>query len=148
MVPAQDHRVEKVLAHIKRNLSRRISLAEAARIACLEPFYFSKRFRVVVGTTFVSWNTSERIQAAKKLLAENTSSISAIAVVVGYADLTTFERAFKRHESITPRHYRNLAKALSIEQKTPNREQETPRHRRTAVATNGNELASHRSSEE
>jgi transcriptional regulator GlxA family with amidase domain len=156
MVPAQDRRVDRVLTYIKQNLSRHISLAEAAGIACLEPLYFSKRFRAVVGMTFLSWNTSERIEAAKKMLAAGTSSISAIAAAVGYADLTTFERAFKRHASICPREYRNVAKALTTEQRTSNREQETPngkqetpRHQQTAAGKRGeSDLANHQSRDE
>jgi len=116
----QDHRVTKVIAYVTSNLTRRVTLVEAASVACLEPLYFSKRFRRVVGMTFVSWSTSIRVQSAKRLLEWPALSITAVANAVGYRDLTTFERAFRKREAICPREYRRLlARCMAKEQETP-----------------------------
>jgi AraC-like DNA-binding protein len=35
--------------------------------------------------------------------------VSVVAFAVGFRDLTTFERAFKKHEGMTPREFRKQA---------------------------------------
>jgi transcriptional regulator GlxA family with amidase domain len=124
-----DHRIARAREYVMRDLTKRVTLIEAASVACLEPLYFSKRFRLAVGMTFVSWSASIRVAAAKKLLESPALSVSAIAAAVGYRDLTTFERAFKKVESICPREYRRcLDQSLAANgQEMPKTGQETPR---------------------
>jgi transcriptional regulator GlxA family with amidase domain len=102
----RDHRVERVLRVVARDLTRRVTLPEAAVVACLEPFYFSKRFRKSVGLSFTDWNTLIRIAEAKRLLTVVDLSITKVAAAVGYKDLTTFERTFRRSSGECPREYR------------------------------------------
>jgi YesN/AraC family two-component response regulator len=68
----------------------------AAEIVGLERTYFSRFFRNAVGQTFFEWNQEIRMQRAKTLLRRKDRSITSVALAVGYRDLTTFERAFKR----------------------------------------------------
>ncbi|NOU88768.1 helix-turn-helix domain-containing protein [Paenibacillus sp. LMG 31460] len=48
-----------------------------------------------------------RIDQAKLLLNEQTRSLADIAQEVGYSDVTTFGRIFKKMEGITPGKYKN-----------------------------------------
>jgi transcriptional regulator GlxA family with amidase domain len=47
-----------------------------------------------------------RIRRASQLLREKGRTIDSVALAVGYGDLTTFERAFKKSSGIAPRAYR------------------------------------------
>jgi two-component system response regulator YesN len=127
MPPVQDPRVAKVLAHITRDLTRRVTLVEAARVACLEPLYFSKRFHKTLGTPFALWSAHVRVEAAKKLLATPALSISAVAAAVGYQDITTFERAFRKCESISPSQYRRRLVSQSVEEDSKRRSEDKKR---------------------
>jgi transcriptional regulator GlxA family with amidase domain len=107
-IACRDRRIERVLLLVSRDLTRRPPLTEAARIAGLAPTYFAKCFRQNLGVTFVEWSSHVRIDEAKRLLGIADLSITAVAAAVGYEDVTTFERVFRRFESTCPRQYRRL----------------------------------------
>jgi two-component system response regulator YesN len=56
--------------------------------------------------TFAEWNARTRVAEAKGLLRIADLSITAVAANVGYEDVTTFERVFRRLEGISPREYK------------------------------------------
>jgi AraC-like DNA-binding protein len=123
-----DRRVLRVLRHVLRDLTARATCASAARLAGLERAYFSKRFRSVMRVSFTEWNARVRVDEAKRLLHAIDLSITAIGASVGYDDVTTFERVFKRLEGICPREHRRrivrdaLGPTPNAESKTPNAE--------------------------
>jgi AraC-like DNA-binding protein len=112
--------MERVMAAIASNLRQRVSRTDAARLAHLEPGYFSKRFRKATGSSFAAWSAFIRTRAAEQLLAASDLSIQAVALAVGYQDLTTFERNFRKLTGRTPRAYR-----ASVSRSTQNAEQKT-----------------------
>ena len=101
-----DTRIARVVDIVMRDLTRRLSRSEAARLANLEPAYFSKRFRKIAGVSFATWNREVRVLAAQRLLVTTTLKIAAVANLVGYIDATTFERNFRKHAGMSPRTYR------------------------------------------
>jgi transcriptional regulator GlxA family with amidase domain len=120
-----DRRVARVLRFVMQDLTQRATCASAARVAGLERAYFSRLFRGVMSVTFTEWNASVRVDEAKRLLREIDLSITAVGASVGYDDVTTFERVFKRLEGICPReHRRRMARRDATQ--TPNAETATP----------------------
>lgn len=103
-----DRRVARVLRYVAEDLTRRPTLTDVSRIAGLEATYFSKRFRSTVGIPYAEWSTRLRVFEARELLAIADLSITAIAAAVGYMDVTTFARAFRRVEGKCPREHRYL----------------------------------------
>jgi AraC-like DNA-binding protein len=103
-----DRRVARVLRYLTEDLSRRPALEDVSRVAGLETTYFSKRFRVIVGIPYAEWSRRLRVHHAKQLLEIADLSITAVAAAVGYMDVTTFERAFRRVAGTCPRDYRRL----------------------------------------
>jgi AraC-like DNA-binding protein len=127
-VPAlvcHDRRVARVLKHVLEDLTRRATCASAARVAGLERAYFSKLFRSVMTVTFTEWNACVRVEEAKRLLRAIDLSITAVSASVGYDDVTTFERVFRRLEGMSPREHRRLV-ARRAARPTPNAETATP----------------------
>lgn len=104
----KDRRVARVLRYVAEDLTRRPTLADASRIAGLEATYLSKLFRAAVGVSYAEWSTRLRVDHARLLMEIADLSITAIAAAVGYADVTTFERAFRRIEGKCPREHRRL----------------------------------------
>jgi len=107
VILTEDPRLHRLLRHVKENLSRRISLAEAANLVGLERTYFSRFFRATVGCGFGEWSRGLRIEKAKILLRRRGPMVFSVAISVGYPNLTTFERAFKKQTGFSPRVYRN-----------------------------------------
>jgi AraC-like DNA-binding protein len=60
------------------------------------------------GLTYARLIAETRREAAKKLLADPTRTISAVARTLGYSDPAHFTRAFQRWTGCTPRGYRAL----------------------------------------
>jgi transcriptional regulator GlxA family with amidase domain len=106
MAGCEDRRVLRVVDLVMRDLTRRPKLSELAALAGLESAYFSKLFRRSKGVTFAVWSARIRVDAAKDLLRIADLSITGVAVSVGYADVTTFERVFRRFEKRSPGEYR------------------------------------------
>ena len=102
-----DRRVIRATEYVASNLAERPRLAHVARSVGLEPTYFCKLFHQEIGQTFSSWNRRIRVQRAKELLRGTRLAVSTIALVVGYEDVTTFERNFRKCEELTPREYRS-----------------------------------------
>jgi AraC-like DNA-binding protein len=102
-------------------LTKRATCAAAARIAGLERAYFSKRFASVMHVSFTEWNARVRVDEAKRLLVAIDLSITAISASVGYEDVTTFERVFRRLEGTCPREHRKRI-TRTAESATPNAE--------------------------
>ena len=59
-----------------------------------------------MGLSFAAWNARTRVEEAKRLLEIDDLSITAVAMAVGYRDVTTFERTFWRCEQLCPREYK------------------------------------------
>ena len=119
-----DRRVARVLLYVTQDLTKRATCAAAARVAGLERAYFSKRFATVMRVSFTEWNARIRVDEAKRLLLAIDLSITAVSASVGYDDVTTFERVFRRLEGICPREHRRRI-TRTAESATPNAE--TPR---------------------
>jgi len=103
-----DRRVARVVRLVTRDMSKHVTLEEAATMAGLKPTYFSRRFHAMTGICFAEWRTRVRIEEAKLLLRVIDLSVTAVAAAVGYSDITTFERAFRRVVGMCPRQFRRL----------------------------------------
>lgn len=68
--------------------------------------YLSKKFKETLNTPFSNYLTKCRIEQAKKLLTGSKMTINEISTKAGYSIQSTFIRAFKKCEGITPSEYR------------------------------------------
>ena len=98
--------LRKIEIYVRENYSEEVPLFKAAQIAGLERKYFSTFFHKKVGISFCQWLMRMRINKAIHLLEVEDNSITDIALAVGYQDLRTFERAFKKCTGCTPREFK------------------------------------------
>lgn len=75
--------------------------------------YMARAFKKHVGMTMSEYFVLQKVNYASLLLRSKSSSISEIAELSGFNNLSYFNRCFKAHFSVTPREYR---KQLSIPQ--------------------------------
>lgn len=99
-------RLSRVESYVEQNYGHPISLGDAARVACLERKYFSAFFRDKTGICFRDWLAQIRVIRATYLMRQTNHSITHVALAVGYSDLRTFERAFKKHKGTTPQQFK------------------------------------------
>ena len=100
-------RLQRVRDYVHDGRQEDICLDEAARIAGLEKKYFSTYFREKTGVCFKDWVVEVRVARAKAMMRVHSYNITQIAFAVGFRNLRTFERAFKRSTGMTPRAFRN-----------------------------------------
>ena len=94
------------LTYIDNNINRRITLQEAAAAAMLSPSYFSALFKSYTGYSLIDYTNAKRIKLASKILLNNpSSSISEIAMHVGFNNMSNFNRAFRKYAGCTPSEY-------------------------------------------
>ena len=103
-------RLQKVKQYVDQHFTENITVKMAADVACLEKKYFSNYFHTKTGVRFTDYVSRMRIDHAKKLMESQDTPISEIALVVGYRNLRTFERAFKKNTGITPMQFRDIVK--------------------------------------
>jgi AraC-like DNA-binding protein len=94
--------LRKVRQYVRDNYREYISLEKAAQIAGMERKYFSTFFHNKVGVCFRYWLMELRIRKAVSLMEAENHSITQIAFEIGYLDLRTFQRAFKKCMGLTP----------------------------------------------
>ena len=100
-------RLRRVKDFVEHNYSDDVDLRRAAQVAGLEMKYFSTFFHRRTGMCFRDWLAGLRVARAKKMIEVRDFSITEIAHSVGFQDLRTFERAFKRRVGMTPRAFKN-----------------------------------------
>jgi two-component system, response regulator YesN len=105
-IARRDRRIARAIHIVLQDLRVRHPRAFVARAVNVEPTYFSKLFRDVAGVGFQQWSMAVRVEAAQNLLCATDRQIREIAAAVGYADVTTFERAFRKLTGLCPREYR------------------------------------------
>jgi|SRR5882672_5931490 len=106
-------RLKRLLRYVETNFVRSLSFTRAAEICGLEKTYFCRFFQSQTGITFSEWLMRMRIQRAKNLLGDEHRSIAEVATAVGYKDITTFGRHFKRCEKLSPIQYRKHQRTVA-----------------------------------
>lgn len=99
-------RLGRVKEYVENNLLGDLSLGSVAAVAGMERRYFSRFFRQKTGVRFSAWVASLRVQRAMELMRSANRSITRVAYSVGFRDVRTFERAFKRGTMMTPSAFR------------------------------------------
>lgn len=94
----------KILIYMRDNIQS-TSLAETAHAFNYSISYFCKLIKRYTGKTYGNLITEIRMQKACELLNNNTISIDEIAAIVGYEDVSSFYRSFKRIYNMTPSQY-------------------------------------------
>src|SRR5262249_19771998 len=103
-----DRRLREVLSFIEDNLSRDISLAEIACVACVSVSHLKSLFRESFGVPVHQYVIRRRLERAKALLGEGKLSINEIALESGFAHQSHLARHMRRVLGVSPSALRNM----------------------------------------
>lgn len=101
-----NHHVINIKTYIEEHYTEDIYLGLIAEAVGLNSSYMSRIFKQATGMTVFEYITSTRIDASKKLLAENSRPIKEIALSVGYNSTQSYIKYFKSVVGVTPGKYR------------------------------------------
>ncbi len=83
------------------------SLSELSRMISLNEFKLKKGFKACFGTTVKSYIIKLRMEYAKELFKEKTSTVSEVAYKCGYKDISHFSAAFKSFYGSSPQKFKS-----------------------------------------
>lgn len=98
--------VQKSVEWLSKRMAQPVSMRELARDMCVSYRTLNRRFLETTGLSPLSYLHGLRIECAKELLECTAQGIETITLAVGYEDISSFRRLFKRSTGITPAQYR------------------------------------------
>lgn len=101
-----DYIVGFVNRYLEKHYAEDITLDRVAEPLRVSTGYLSSYFKEKTGVNFIDYLHAIRIRKAKEALADTNLKIQEIAAQVGYLNLNSFNRMFKRLSGFTPSEYR------------------------------------------
>ncbi|MGM8885587.1 GlxA family transcriptional regulator [Psychrobacter sp. 1U2] len=112
--PHGDTLVKQVQEYIENNFDQPLQVSDLATIVNVTPRTLNRRFQTSIDMRPIEYIQAVRIEQAKRLLESQTVTIKSLAYQVGYSDLSSFTRLFKRATELTPKEYRDKFSRLAI----------------------------------
>lgn len=85
-----------------------LTLAQIADVACLNQYYFLKQFKLAFHLTPHQYLTKRRLVVAEQLLKKSDQSVSSVCHEIGFNDVASFTKLFKRTFGYSPMQYRKI----------------------------------------
>ena len=97
--------------------NERVTLAEAARAACLSPHHFLRLFSSAFGQTPHRYLVRKRLERASRALAGTERPVGATCLDCGFESFGSFSSLFRRRYGLSPREFRRAAGKKAISEK-------------------------------
>ena len=99
-------RTHEVVAYIRSNLKKDLSVGVLASFAHLSPRQFSRKFTAAFHSSPAAYVEGIRLDEARERLCETQCNIDQLAASVGFSSDDAFRRAFVRRFGVSPSNYR------------------------------------------
>lgn len=99
-------KITEVVRHINTSYAEPLRLGDLSERFFISSYYLSRMFKEITGFAFSDYVVLTRIKEAQRLLRDSDSSISEIAVAVGFENFSHFGKMFKKIARQSPRDYR------------------------------------------
>lgn len=112
--PHSDQLIKKVQDYIENNFQQALSVSALATQVNITPRTLNRRFQSALNLRPIEYIQAVRIEQAKRLLESRDVSIKSLADQVGYSDISSFTRLFKRATELTPKEYQDKFSRIAI----------------------------------
>jgi len=103
--------MDGISLYIEENYMKELTRKTVMRMSEMNRNKFSKAFKNRCGLTFKAYLRKIKVRNAVELLKNSDLSITEIADLTGYGDITHFERVFRQECWQSPQEYRNMWKS-------------------------------------
>ena len=100
------HTMHAVVSHIHKHYAENLTVGELAQLAGLSVSQFERRFRAVFHLTPAKFILRYRLTLASQALVRTNSTLTAIALELGFYDQSHFSREFRKFFGVAPGQYR------------------------------------------
>ena len=104
----QNDKVDEALKYLNLHITDRVSLPELANRLNMSYINFRRKFKDQVGLSPGAWLIKKRVERASQLLKSEEFSVKNISEFLGYPDVYTFSKQFKKETGIAPSEYRRV----------------------------------------
>jgi AraC-like DNA-binding protein len=98
--------IYNIKEYINLHLNRRITLSQLAGIFFISESKLKQDFKKYAKRTVLEYQQEQRMQRALQLLQTSDRKISDIALGIGYSNVSSFTREFRKHYACTPKEVR------------------------------------------
>lgn len=95
--------VKKVLRYLQKQFKEPIALQDIADAVGFNKYYIAHLFKEMVGCSIVFYINGLRCNYAKSLLLSEQYTVSEVAKMCGFENLSYFSRTYKKHMYVLPR---------------------------------------------
>ncbi|GAB3427327.1 AraC family transcriptional regulator [Niabella aquatica] len=105
-------RMNRVYDYILRHYLGKISLPEAASVACMNETAFCKYFKKRYGKTFIQVVNETKISHACRQLMEDDVTVTEVCYSSGFNNISNFTKSFKKIMGVSPNEYKKKVKRM------------------------------------
>ncbi len=99
-------RINRAIDYIERNLENKILLEDISGEIFFSKYHFHRIFKAFTGESLYAYVNRLRVERAAYYMATIKLSVTEIAFKVGFSDISTFSRAFKKRFNLSPSAWR------------------------------------------
>lgn len=103
--------VELLKRYISEHISEELTRKKLAQSIHFSEDYVARLFKTETGKSISTYVMEQRMELAKRYIAESSMSISDVAMMVGYSNFSYFSKTFKDYTGKTPNEYRIYIKS-------------------------------------
>lgn len=93
--PRHGERIEQAAAYMQEHCAEPLPVEALARLACMSPYHFQRRFKEETGLTVHQYLNRQRVGRAKQLLLSTALPVSKIAEQTGFSGSSHLAAVFK-----------------------------------------------------
>jgi YesN/AraC family two-component response regulator len=105
LTPNQIENISKIVAYIHEQQGMNIHYKELAELGLMSQQYLSRLFTRYTGQSLKEYIMRTKLDYALELLDSTRTNVTETAEALGYADMYTFSKQFKRCHGISPSQY-------------------------------------------
>lgn len=111
--------ISKGILYLEQDEEQRLSVREIAALCNVSEVYFRRLFKDYSGLTPTQYRAAAKLHRAKGYLKQDTFSVSEIARLLGFDDVSYFIKFFREQTGLTPNQYRkrfeqDMKRSLSV----------------------------------